>query len=88
MIKSDPISSFFKKSGPQIGFLIKYVHFEEYDVKRKKENAPARNSKQPRQRLGKKKKKKKTSLRGIVHSHVRVWMKKNHPNIISNNPIQ
>ena len=43
MIKSEQISSFFKKSGPEITFLTKYDHFEEYDVK-KKEKAPARNA--------------------------------------------
>ena len=47
MIKSDQISSFFKTSGPEITFLSNYDHFEDFDVKRK--NAPARNSKQPRQ---------------------------------------
>ena len=32
--------------------------------------------------------KKQKQLRGIVNSHVRVWVKKNHPNVIPNNSIQ
>ena len=67
MIKSDQISSFFKKSGPEITFLTIYDHFDNYDVKKKKrpcEECPC------------------------GPGHVRVWKKKNHPIIISNNPIQ
>ena len=36
MIKSDKISSFFKKSGPEITFLTIYDLFGEYDVKKEK----------------------------------------------------
>ena len=43
MIKSDQISSFFKKSGPEITFLTNYYLFGQYDVTTKK-NAPARNA--------------------------------------------